>query len=105
MLKLFAVFVLAVVSQASAQTIDQRIDHMVAQCEDVMAQNVCRVELDARDYPAPTILIAGVGRISTVSYLKIRGAGDEMCNVVRQVCTEGWDGSDCKAARALWRQQ
>lgn len=80
------------------------VDNMVANCEAVMQQNVCRVQLDARSYPNPTVLVAGVGRIQTTSYLKIRNSGDQMCKVVREVCTAAFDGDDCKAARALWRQ-
>jgi len=84
---------------------DQRIDNMVRHCEAVMAQGVCKVVLDRKAYPNPTILVAGVGRISTDSYIKIKNAGDQMCNVVREVCTASFDGDDCKAARALWRQK
>ena len=51
------------------------------------------------------MLIAGVGRIRTDAYLRIRNAGDNMCAVVREVCTADWAGDECKAARALWRQQ
>lgn len=84
---------------------DERIENMVRNCERVMAQNVCRVALDRKDYPNGYVLVAGVGRINADSYLKIRNAGDQMCNVVREVCTSDFDGQDCKAARALWRQQ
>lgn len=80
-------------------------DNMVAHCESVMAQKVCRVQLDRKSYPNETVLVAGVGRIKTDSYLKIRNAGDQMCSVVRDVCTASFDGDDCKAARALWRQK
>jgi hypothetical protein len=70
-----------------------------------MAQNVCRVALDRKDYPNGYVLVAGVGRINADSYLKIRNAGDQMCAVVRDVCTADFNGQDCKAARALWRQR
>lgn len=65
---------------------------------------VC-VALDRKDYPNSTILVAGVGRIQTDSYLKIRNAGDQMCAVVREVCTAEFNSDDCMAARALWRQK
>jgi hypothetical protein len=84
---------------------DQRIENMVRNCDAVMTQGVCKVALDRKNYPNSTILVAGVGRISTDSYIKIKNAGDQMCNVVREVCTASFDGDDCKAARALWRQQ
>lgn len=84
---------------------DVRIDNMVHHCDAVMAQGVCKVVLDKKDYPNSTILVAGVGRIQTDSYIKIKNAGDQMCTVVREVCTASFDGDDCKAARALWRQQ
>lgn len=84
---------------------DQRIDNMVRNCDRVMVQNVCRVALDRKDYPNGYVLVAGVGRINADSYLKIRNAGDQMCNVVREVCTAEFDGQDCRAARALWRQK
>ena len=88
------------------------VNNMVAQCEAVMRQGACAVALDPRDYPNATILIAGVGRISTASYLRIRAPADarnpdgtfRMCAIVREVCTADWTGDDCKAARALWRQ-
>jgi hypothetical protein len=80
------------------------VDNMVAQCEAVMKLNVCRVQLDRKSYVNPTVLIAGVGRVSTESYVKIRNSGDHMCKVVREVCTTAFDGDDCRAARALWRQ-
>jgi len=88
------------------------VDNMVAQCDAVMKQGACAVVLDPRDYPNATILIAGVGRISTASYLRIRAPADarnpdgsfQMCVIVREVCTSDWTGDDCKAARALWRQ-
>lgn len=85
---------------------------MVANCELVMRQGVCAVVLDPRDYPNATILVAGVGRISTASYLRIKAPADaknpdgtyQMCSVVREACSASFDGDDCKAARALWRQ-
>lgn len=80
------------------------VDNMVAHCEVVMQAGVCKVDLDTRQYTKPTIFIAGVGAISTASYLKIRNAGPEMCNVVREVCSS-WNSDDCKAARSLWRSQ
>lgn len=91
---------------------DTRVDNMVAQCAVVMQADVCKVALDPRDYPNPTILFSGVGRVKTASYLRIRGAGTardtdgsyRMCTMVREVCTSQWDGDDCRAARALWRQ-
>jgi hypothetical protein len=88
----------------SVAVADQRIDNMSAHCERVMAQGVCKVKSDRSEYPSSTVLVAGVGRVKTDSYLKIRNAGDQMCNVVREVCTASFDGDDCKAARALWRQ-
>ena len=87
------------------------VENMRSHCEQVMAQGQCRVALDARDYPNATILIAGVGRISTASYLRVRGLGDlknmdgtyAMCSVIATAC-KSWDSDDCKAVRALWRQ-
>jgi hypothetical protein len=95
----------------SAAAADPRVDNMVAQCSAVMESGACRVVLDPRDYPNSTVLIAGVGRISTASYLKIRGTGEarnpdgsyRMCTIVREACSV-WDSDDCKAARALWKQ-
>lgn len=84
---------------------DSRIDNMVRQCEEVMSRKVCRVSLDRKDYPNGYLVVSGVGRISADSYLKIRNAGDQMCIVVREVCTASFDGQDCRAARALWRQK
>jgi hypothetical protein len=84
---------------------DPRIDNMVRNCDAVMARGVCKVVLDRKAYPNSTVLVAGVGRIKTDSYLKIRNAGDQMCKVVREVCTADFDSDDCKAARALWRQR
>lgn len=82
------------------------VDNMVRNCEAVMTQNVCRVNLDRRDFKNPTVLIVNSGgpvRISTDSYVKIRNSGDQMCKVVREVCAAAFDGDDCRAARALWR--
>jgi hypothetical protein len=87
------------------------VENMRASCEQVMAQGACRVALDAKDYPNPTILISRIGRISTASYLRIRGMGDaknpdgsyQMCSVIPTACSV-WDSDDCKAVRALWRQ-
>ena len=87
---------------------DTRIDNMVRSCEAVMAQDVCRVELDRRSFKNPTVLIvnsSGPVRISTDSYVRIRNSGAQMCAVVRNACTSAWDGDDCKAARALWSQK
>jgi hypothetical protein len=81
------------------------IDNMVSQCESVMERKVCRVALDRKDYPNGYVIVSGVGKINADSYLKIRNAGDQMCKVVREVCTASFDGDDCKAARALWRQK
>ena len=83
---------------------DTRIDSMVTHCQSVMTRGVCRVQLDRSNIPNATMLVAGVGRIKTDSYLKIRNAGDQMCVVVRDVCNANFEGDDCKAARALWRQ-
>lgn len=84
------------------------IDNMARNCEAVMAQDVCRVELDRRSFKNPTVLIvnsSGPVRISTDSYVRIRNSGAGMCNLVRDVCTSEWDGDDCMAARALWSQK
>lgn len=83
------------------------IDNMVRNCEVVMAQDVCRVELDRRAFKNPTVLIvnsSGSVRISTDSYVRIRNSGAAMCEVVKTACTTDWNGDDCKAARALWKQ-
>jgi hypothetical protein len=85
---------------------DTRIDAMVGNCQAVMDRGVCKVVLDRNSYPNKTMIVAGVPyRISTDSYIKIKNAGDQMCTVVREVCTANFDGDDCKAARALWRQK
>ena len=97
--------VLALVLAANAANADSRIDSMVTQCQSVMTRGVCRVQLDRSNIPNATMLVAGVGRIKTDSYLKIRNAGDQMCVVVRDVCNANFEGDDCKAARALWRQK
>jgi hypothetical protein len=88
------------------------VENMVNQCQQVMEQGACRVSLDARNYPNPTISIIGVGRISTAAYLRIRNTGDAlapdgrflMCTTVEDVCSANFNGDECKAARALWRQ-
>ena len=87
------------------------VENMRQHCEQVMAQGACRVALDAKEYPNPTILIAGTGRISTAAYLRVRGLGDaknpdgsyQMCSVIATACS-AWNSDDCKAVRALWRQ-
>ena len=103
---------IALLALVAFRAVARPVDNMVAQCEAVMKQGACAVALDPRDYPNATILIAGVGRINTASYLRIRAPADaknpdgtyRMCAVVREVCTADWTGDDCKAARALWRQ-
>ena len=98
---------------AAALAADPRVENMAGQCNAVMARGVCRVALDAKDYPNETILISEVGRIKTAAYLKIQNTGEKknadgswlMCTLVRDVCTASWDGDECKAARALWRQE
>lgn len=99
---LLFIVVLALAPFAAA---DPRIENMVLQCEEVMSRKVCRVSLDRKDYPNGYVVVSGVGKINADSYLKIRNAGDQMCIVVREVCTASFDGQDCKAARALWRQR
>jgi hypothetical protein len=89
-----------------ASAADSRVDTMVGNCTDVMVRDVCRVVLDRKNYPNPTMKFAGVPYlVSTDSYIKIRNAGDQMCSLVRQVCAANFDSADCKAARALWKQQ
>lgn len=89
------------------------LENMVGQCEWVMKQGACRVTLDPNDYPNPTILVAGVGRIKTSVYLALRAPADaqnsdgtyKMCSLIREFCPLGLnDGTDgCVAVRSLWR--
>lgn len=54
---------------------------------------------------APTVLIAGVGRIDARAYRELRESGDAMCGVARAACERDWDGASCRGARALWSTQ
>ena len=54
---------------------------------------------------APTVLIAGVGRIDAQAYRALRESGDAMCGVARAACEREWDGASCRGARALWSTQ
>lgn len=93
---------------------DPRIENMVSYCEAVMKQGLCRVALDKKDYPNPTVAFATLGRVRTDAYLWIRGAGETknpdgtyvMCSRIREACTASWDGADdrCRTARFSWRQ-
>lgn len=91
------------------------VENMAAQCTAVMDSGVCRVALDPRDYPNPTIpIILGDGsvrRIDRAVYLAVRATGFEkdaqgrwlMCLKVYEACTQ-WDSEACLAVRSLWRQ-
>jgi hypothetical protein len=80
-----------------------RIGNMVAQCALPMGQQACRVDLDKKQYSNPTVLIAGPGRVDTASYLRFKNAGPQMCNFIRQVCTQDGESVDCLTARKLWK--
>ena len=106
------VLVALIAGNAFALT-SQQIENMGLQCDQVMNEGQCRVALDPKDYPNPTVLVSnvsGVSRITTASYLRIRGANQEktvdgkwlMCTRVRQACAVGDATDDCKAALALF---
>jgi hypothetical protein len=81
----------------------QDLDPMLAECQRQMALGVCTAQVDKASYPPnATVLLAGVGRIPLDSYLTIRNAGDQMCNVARFHCTRNPNGPECKTAKALW---
>lgn len=88
------------------------IENMVVRCNSAMEQGVCRVALDPRNYPNTTINFAGVGEVLTSSYLRIRNTGEkkdsrgrwQMCVTAQEACSALWDGDDCRAVRAMWRQ-
>ena len=100
-------------SAAPAQTVDHTaaIANMQARCVDVMDQGLCRVALDRSNFSGPTVLLSGVGRVSTEAYLRFRGAGFEknaqgkwvMCELIPQFCAN-WDSDECKSIRSNYRQ-
>jgi hypothetical protein len=106
---------LALAFVSTLASADPRIDNMVRNCESAMAQGVCRVVLDKKDYPNEYVLFATLGRVRTDAYLWIKGAGETknpdgsyvMCSRIKEACSASWDGSDdrCKAARFNWRQK
>jgi hypothetical protein len=85
---------------------DATLGRMHEACVTAMVASACQVMgssvvLDA----APTVLIAGVGRIDAQAYRALRESGDAMCSVARAACERDWDGASCRGARALWSTQ
>jgi hypothetical protein len=76
-------------------------------CVAAMVASACQVvggsaPADVVADAAPTVLIAGVGRIDAQAYRTLRDAGDAMCGVARAACEREWEGASCQGARALW---
>lgn len=79
------------------------LDRMHGACVSAMIASACRVMVgSAPTDAAPTVLIAGVGRIDAQAYRALRESGDAMCGVARDACRLEWDGASCRSARALW---
>lgn len=106
-MKKLALLLCLVVLSAYADT---RVDNMVAQCEQVMAQGVCSVSLGSTPYVTiargPT---SPGGRFSTSTYSlvgfeKNPSGKYEMCQRVLDTCTANFDGDGCRVARAMFRQ-
>ncbi len=75
-------------------------------CVTAMIASTCQVMVgSAPADAAPTVLIAGVGRIDAQAYRALRESGDAMCSVARAACGRDWDGASCRSARALWALQ
>lgn len=90
------------------------IENMAANCNEAMNSGLCRVALDAKDYPnatIPIVLPTGVRRIDKKVYLAVRATGFAkdskgrwlMCQKVYEACAQ-WDSDACLAVRSLWRQ-
>lgn len=102
-LNLKTVLISFVILFSSLNATASDIDTVVAECERQMQQTICTVQLDASQYdPTAKLVIPGVGRVSLASYIKLRSADKEMCNMAKKYCTEYPDGDECKIAKSFW---
>jgi hypothetical protein len=91
---------------------DATLGRMHAACVSAMVASACQVmggptpgSSSAATDAAPSVVIAGVGRIDAQAYRALRESGDAMCGVARAACEREWDGASCRGARALWSTQ
>ena len=76
-----------------------------ARCVEAMVRNACAAtdrSTPAKPESSPVVMIAGVGAVDARFYVALRDAGDQMCGEIVQPCSDAWDGSACRTARALW---
>lgn len=108
----------AVCSQAFATTAPtDAVEKMVAQSEFYMNCDLCQVGNDATPYKPGTFYQLYIGStrylIPIEDYTAIRNAGKDvgvsglfvMSEKVQDACRADWDGSVCRAARLLWKQE
>jgi hypothetical protein len=107
-LLIFAVVWLAFFFTARQAPTDQ-IDALHACVQDMIARN-CKVmnttsgSASDRAKTGDLVFIAGVGAIAATDYQTLYAAGDAMCTVVRQACTQDWNSPQCNTARRVLRQ-
>jgi hypothetical protein len=82
------------------------IADLVGRCVQAMVSNTCRVMQGAgQSLVQPgveTIFVAGIGPIDAKLYASLRESGQAMCDNVRRVCEQDWQGNACKTAQALY---
>jgi hypothetical protein len=94
----------------SRQQPNNRVDALHAACVQDMIARTCKVMDPTSGAAAQSakegdlVFIAGVGAITATDYQALYAAGDAMCAVVREACTQNWEGTQCLTARKVLRQ-